>query len=61
MNKDFEYELVDFHSNRPGHDLRYAIEDLNLNNLGWVNPLNFEESLRKTVEWTMQNKNWLNF
>ncbi len=61
MNKDFEYELVDFHSNRPGHDLRYAIEDLNLNNLGWVNPLNFEESLCKTVEWTMQNKNWLNF
>jgi dTDP-glucose 4,6-dehydratase len=59
MNKELEYEMVDFHSDRPGHDLRYGLDGSKLFNMGFELPLNFEESLRKTVEWTLENKKWL--
>ena len=61
MNKEneFQYELVDFHSNRPGHDLRYGLDGSKLFDMGFKLPINFEESLKKTVEWTLQNKKWL--
>jgi len=58
-NKELDYEMVDFHSNRPGHDLRYGLDGTKLFTMGFKLPLNFEESLRKTVEWTLQNKKWL--
>lgn len=53
------YEMVDFHSSRPGHDLRYALDGSKLEGLGWKQPKNFEESLRKTVEWTLAHPEWL--
>jgi dTDP-glucose 4,6-dehydratase len=59
MNKELEYELVDFHSDRPGHDLRYGLDGTKLFNMGFSLPLNFEESLKKTVEWTLENQKWL--
>jgi dTDP-glucose 4,6-dehydratase len=61
MNKENElnYELIDFHSSRPGHDLRYGLDGTKLFNMGFKLPLNFEESLKKTVEWTLQNQKWL--
>ena len=59
MNKELDYEMVDFHSDRPGHDLRYGLDGNKLFNMGFKLPLNFEESLRKTVEWTLENKKWL--
>ena len=59
MDKELEYEMVDFHSDRPGHDLRYGLDGNKLFNMGFKLPLNFEESLRKTVEWTLENKKWL--
>ena len=59
MNKDLDYELIDFHSNRPGHDLRYGLDGSKLFNMGFKLPINFEESLRKTVEWTLENIKWL--
>jgi dTDP-glucose 4,6-dehydratase len=59
MNKDLDYELVDFHSTRPGHDLRYGLDGTKLFNMGFQLPVNFEESLRKTVEWTLENQKWL--
>lgn len=48
---DLKYEMVDFHSSRPGHDLRYALDGRKLNNLRWNVPVDFDESLRKTVLW----------
>jgi dTDP-glucose 4,6-dehydratase len=61
VGKPLKYELVDFHSSRPGHDLRYALDGEKLKAMGWSLPLNFEESLRNTVLWTLQNKDkWLN-
>lgn len=59
MGKPLDYEMVDFHSDRPGHDLRYGLDGSKLFNMGFKLPLDFEESLRKTVEWTLANKNWL--
>jgi dTDP-glucose 4,6-dehydratase len=61
MNKEEEldYELVDFHSNRPGHDLRYGLDGTKLFDMGFKLPINFEESLKKTVEWTLTNQKWL--
>jgi dTDP-glucose 4,6-dehydratase len=59
LGKPLRYELVDFHSSRPGHDLRYALDGTKLKTLGWDHPKSFEESLRKTVEWTVRNARWL--
>lgn len=59
MNKELKYEMVDFHSNRPGHDLRYALKDNKLVHLQYEYPIDFETSLRKTIEWTLENKRWL--
>ena len=61
MRMPLDYEMVDFHSDRPGHDLRYALTDTKMHKLGWELPVSFKESLKLTVEWTMQNKEWLNF
>lgn len=54
LGKDLKYEIVDFHSSRPGHDLRYALDGSKLKNLGWEPTDSFEESLRKTVEHVSQ-------
>jgi dTDP-glucose 4,6-dehydratase len=59
--QELRYELVDFHSSRPGHDLRYALDGRKLAELGWEPPKNFEASLEKTVRWMLapENLNWL--
>lgn len=57
--KGLSYEMVDFHSSRPGHDLRYALDGGKMKALGWQPPKNFEESLKKTVEWSLANRAWL--
>ena len=54
-----QYELVDFHSSRPGHDLRYALDGTKLKEMGFEFPKTFEESLTKTITWTMENDKWL--
>lgn len=51
LDKPLKYELVDFHSSRPGHDLRYGLDGSRLKEMGWELPDSFEDSLRKTVEW----------
>lgn len=53
------YELTDFHSARPGHDLRYALDGSLLRGLGWEIPKTFEQSLWKTVMWYLDNPQWL--
>jgi len=57
--KDLNYELVDFHSSRPGHDLRYALDGDWLASLGWHAPIPLEDSLRRTVAWTLDHSEWL--
>jgi len=61
LGKELKYELVDFHSTRPGHDHRYALDGSKLTSKGWKPPFSIEESLAKTIEWTQkpENKIWL--
>ena len=59
MDKTLKYDLVDFHSDRPGHDLRYGLDGNKMFDMGWKLPIGFEESLKKTVEWTIANNKWL--
>lgn len=57
---DLKYEMVDFHSSRPGHDLRYGLDGSLIKSEGWVAPVDFETSLKRTVEWTIEHKDkWL--
>jgi dTDP-glucose 4,6-dehydratase len=59
VGKPLNYELIDFHSSRPGHDLRYGLDGERMANLGWHIPMSSEESLTKTIQWTLKNKKWL--
>ncbi len=59
LGKELKYELTDFHKGRPGHDRRYALDGTKLKSLGWQAPAGFEESLKKSIEWTLKNKQWL--
>jgi dTDP-glucose 4,6-dehydratase len=54
-----KYELVDFHSSRPGHDLRYAMDDSMIRSMGWIRPMNLEQSLEKTVRWYLANPKYI--
>ena len=58
QNKDLIYEMVDFHSSRPGHDLRYALDGSKMANMGW-NPQSAFERLESVVQWTLDNDRWL--
>lgn len=53
-------KLITYVKDRPGHDLRYAIDSTKLKNeLGWEPSLQFEEGLEKTVDWYLANEDWL--
>ena len=52
-------DLIAFVTDRPGHDLRYAIDATKIGQeLGWHPQETFESGLRKTVEWYLKNKTW---
>jgi len=54
-------KLITFVQDRAGHDLRYAIDSSKLvNELGWKPSLQFEEGMEKTVDWYLENEEWLN-
>ena len=54
-------KLITFVTDRAGHDLRYAIDSTKLQQkLDWVPSLQFEEGLAKTVDWYLENEEWLN-
>lgn len=57
--RPLRYDLVDFHSSRPGHDLRYALDGSKIAETGWQAPLSLEDSLQRTVKWTMAHPEWL--
>jgi dTDP-glucose 4,6-dehydratase len=59
MGKALKYEMVDFHSSRPGHDLRYSLDGTKMEMMGWKVPVTIDQSLQKVVEWTLKNEKWL--
>ena len=53
-------KLITYVTDRPGHDMRYAIDAQKLNReLGWKPSVDFEQGLEKTVEWYLANQHWL--
>jgi len=59
LGKELKYEMVDFHSSRPGHDLRYALDGAKMKGMGWDVPMKFEESLKRTIQWSLKHPEWL--
>ena len=59
LKKDLKYKLVDYHSSRPGHDLRYALSGKKMKKMGWE-PKSIDQRLKEVVNWTVRNKTrWL--
>lgn len=53
-------KLITYVKDRPGHDLRYAIDASKINSeLGWEPSVTFEEGLEKTIDWFLSNEDWL--
>jgi len=53
-------KLITFVKDRPGHDLRYAIDATKINKeLGWEPSVTFKEGLSKTIDWYLSNEEWL--
>jgi len=59
MDKELKYEMVDFHSTRPGHDPHYGLNGSKLKKLGWTSPISFEKSLKDVIEWQKAHPDWL--
>ena len=55
-----DLELITYVTDRPGHDMRYAIDSSKLQReLGWEPSLQFEEGIEKTVRWYLDNQEWM--
>ena len=52
-------DLIKFVSDRPGHDRRYAIDPSKIKRLGWQPEVSFEEGIRTTIEWLLENTQWV--
>ena len=59
QNKKLNYEMVDFHSSRPGHDLRYSLSGKKMKSLGWTPKIKVESRIKQVVEWSLKNSNWI--
>ena len=59
-HKKSRIELITHVKDRPGHDRRYAIDATKImTELGWQPSVTFEEGIRKTIDWYLNNKAWL--
>ena len=58
QNRELEYNMVDFHSLRPGHDLRYALDGTKMADMGWK-PQSAFKRLESVIKWTLDNDRWL--
>ena len=59
QGKEFKYEMVDFHSSRPGHDLRYALDGDKMKKLGWEPAKSVRERIAEVTKWTLDNERWI--
>jgi dTDP-glucose 4,6-dehydratase len=58
QGRPLNYEMVDFHSSRPGHDLRYALDGSKMKDMGWT-PQPVKKRLGEVINWTLENDRWL--
>ncbi len=52
-------DLIEFVTDRKGHDMRYAIDPTKIETeLGWKHKTSFDDGIKKTVDWYLENKSW---
>lgn len=52
-------DLIEFVTDRPGHDRRYAIDPTKIHNeLGWLSATKFDDGIKKTIDWYLTHKSW---
>ena len=51
--------MVDAHSSRPGHDLRYSISGEKMRSLGWAPSIKLRERINQLVKWSLENPSWM--
>lgn len=60
QDRSLNYELIDFHSSRPGHDLRYALDGSKMAAMGWEPEKSVRERIASVSDWTLANDRWIN-
>ena len=59
-NLNLDSSRLEFVSDRPGHDFKYAVDITKLTSMGWVPKYNFEEVIPEIVQWYVDNIDWWN-
>ena len=58
--EDIDDSLIEYVTDRPGHDMRYAIDPAKIaTELGWAPRTPFTEGIEKTVRWYLDNQDWV--
>ena len=57
--KDPVINWLPFHKYSPGHDMHYGLDGTKMKELGWIPKLGYKESLKRTINWTSQHKDWM--
>jgi len=59
QGKELKYELNNYHTSRPGNDLRYSLSGERLRLLGWEPKIELTERIKQVVDWTLSRPDWL--
>lgn len=59
QGKTLKYKMVDFHSSRPGHDLRYSLSGKKMKALGWEPKIDLTDRIKQVVDWTLSRPDWM--
>ena len=59
MGKELDYELVDTHTTRPGHDPHYGLDSSKVYELGWKSPIPFKDSMGNCIKWQQDHPEWI--
>ena len=59
QKKELDYEMVDFHTSRPGHDMRYALSGNLMKSLGWEPRVSLSNRIQEVSDWYIENTKWL--
>jgi dTDP-glucose 4,6-dehydratase len=59
QGKELKYEMMDFHSTRPGHDLRYSLSGDLMRSFGWEPVVSISERIKQVTKWYLNNPEWL--
>ena len=59
QGKELRYDMVDFHSTRPGHDLRYSLSGDLMRSFGWEPQISISNRIKQVTNWYLENTEWL--